>query len=311
MHSLSIYEISQIPEDLQMKSLKEDLPVISLYMFSMVGLNAEKLVTFLMSFAKSVENLSFNRFDTLNNSHLVYEAILSNFQCLTRLSIDFDQLPTNCAFYRNLDVSKKMRALFLSSIRLNNPIGLRGLVKTFPFVSNLGMAINRIENEMQAEDFQYMFKNWIHLRAFFLLTSGTDIINRGFFKKITTLHIDTYSLTVNWADVAKDSPKLTTLIIQTIPSTNRLDLESVLKSLNRLTVLELGYGFTVTEAELAIIQKYPANLRELRLLKYSWKIKQEPKDFLKKINLKIEVKLQETVPSNMSQVGSLFYIKAV
>lgn len=289
--TLSIYDAGRIPRNLQLETLKEQLAVESFNIIRAKCEDMEKFVEFIELFADCARNICIKKLEKTADSHLVFNAILQNFKHLHSMSIPFDQLPANRESYQDLEVNQEMESLVINSKHLDNPIGLRGIVETYPSVRNFSATFSTIGGEVGADDFQYLFDTWKNLEKFSLLLKTVDILNQGYLRNITTLHIMLYSAAVNWTAIASKSPKLSTLIIDLIPTRNQLNLESILLNLKHLTLLELGNGFHMTQRELSIIQEKEIELRELRILRSEWKINQAPEEIFLKLKLGLVITL--------------------
>ena len=286
LSNLTLIDNQRIPEDLKIIPMKPDLRINTLNLLLLRNMNFQRLIDFLMLLTNSVNYLSVIRVEKNLVSEMIFRAVLSNFKTLQGLAVDFDHFPTSASFYQTLDVNRTLKSLALSSKFLNNPAGFRGIFRTYPAVKNLSLSISTMSENMQAEDFEFMFEKLKELKSFYLVVPSSNYLIQGIFRNITSLIILNCNAPVNWAHVAESSPNLKRLNISTTPCTGMVNFSSVLTHLHKLNELELGEGFRMTTTHIKIIKEKAISLTSLKLLKTSWRIKAGPLEILRAYNIR-------------------------
>lgn len=309
LRHLTLIDSSNIPDDLQLLPLREELVMNSLSFLFVKEVNFNKFIDFLMLFVNSVKFLSIVKLEKTENSHKILEAILKNFKSLDGLAVDFDNFPTDPLFFQYLEVNRMLKHLAINSRDLNNSVGFRGIFRVHPFVEHLSISVTRIEEEMQAEDFNYMYDTLKKLHSFFLIVSSTGIINQGFFRNITALNIVNFSKAVDWQEIAQHSPNLNSLIITKLKNPKHFNLASVVTCLKNLSYLEIGDGFSMNQDEMEAIKKHGMKLKALKILKSSWKIEEVPGEMMRKLDIKdLQITLQSSAYENVCCYSNTLFI---
>jgi hypothetical protein len=114
-------------------------------------ITADDIIAFLMLFDGKVEDLDV-RFKNVENSHLIYIAILQNFDNLTSCRIETDNLPKGFLFYDSLKINKSLTNLIISAENVISPACSNGLLRKFPNIENIQVEINNMGPEVNAEE---------------------------------------------------------------------------------------------------------------------------------------------------------------
>lgn len=310
--TLTLIECRRLPEDLQLvRTFRPELMIHTLNFLFVQNIDVDKFIEFLMLFVNSVKFLTIIRVDKSLESHSIFESVLQNFTGLEGLAVDFDHFPTNEQFYRSLEVNNSLVSLALNCRILNNPFGFRGILSKYPSIRNLSVSINRITEEMTTEDFTFMYEKLKNLNYFYLVVHSSVELNREFFKAITSLNIVTFPVAIDWASFALSSPNLKTLIISNLPFPTILNFNSLIMSLKNLEQLEIGNGFTMTKSELKSIKKHGKNLKVVKCLQSSWKMKETPAQTMTNMKINgIQIHLQSTPYDNVSFYMNTFFFKS-
>lgn len=314
INNLTLIDSQKIPEDLKLMLMKPGLKINTMNFLFLKSMNYIKFIDFLMVFKDSVNFLSIIRVESNENSQNLFKAVVRNFSSLHGLAVDFDQFPTEGSFYSGMEVNTRLKNMALNSKLLNNPDGLRGIVRVYPAVEQLSLSITRIGSLMQAGDFENMFANLKQLKTFFLVMASAEYLKYGYFKNITSLNLVDCPEVVDWAKIAEKNPNLKTLIISRISNSpnNLINYKNILVNLRNLKHLELGIGFSVTQAQIKMIKKKAPGLKILKILKSSWKIKAEPSEILRKHDIKnLQIILQSKSYENVSHYSNTFFFKCV
>lgn len=310
--TLTLIDSSRLPEDLQLiRTFRPELMIHTLNFLFVKNIDVDKFIEFLLLFVNSVKFLTVIRVDKTLEPHRIFESVLQNFTGLEGLAVDFDHFPTNEQFYRGLEVNNRLDSLALNCRILNNPFGFRGIFSKYPSISNLSVSISRITEEMTTEDFTFMYEKLKKLKYFYLVVHSSVDLNQEFFKAMTSLNIVTFPVAVDWASIARSSPNLKTLIISSLPYPNILDFNSLIISLKNLEQLEIGNGFTMTKSHMKIIKKHGKNLKDVKCLKSSWKMKETPAQMMTNMKIQgIQMHLQSTPYDNVSFYLNTFFFKS-
>lgn len=312
LSNLTLIECSNILENLDLsKSLRPELTIHTINFMFLKSMSAFRFIDFLMLFVNSVKYLTIIRVQKNLNSHLIFEAVLQNFTNLEGLAVDFDHFPTNEHFYLNLNVNNALQSLAINSRVLNNPLGFRGIFHTYQSIKNLSISLSVITEEMKADDFQYMYDTLKSLRSFYLVLHSSSNLNKGFFKNITSLNIVTLTSPVDWVKLARTSPNLKLLIISKSFNSAFLDFKSLTLSLSKLEHLEIGEGFSINKLEMNIIRHQCKNLKVLKLLTSSWKMKKTPAEVMRNMNIDgIQVVLQSVPYEDVAFHLNTFFFRS-
>lgn len=309
LRDLTLIDVRNIPLDLQMSPLKEGFKLNSLGFLFLKNINVAKFIQFLMLFVSKIKCLTIVKIERTIGVQLIFETVLSKFRELSGLAVAFDFFPREEEFYRRLEPNHKLKSLALNCSPLINPVGFRGVMKAYPSIQALSLSITSIGPNMKPEDFKFVYDTLKKLQKFFLVVSTSTDLNRGLFKKITSLNITVYTVKINWAEFAQQNPNLSSLTISKISSLKLFNFESLITNLKKLSSLEIGEGFTLTKAELKVIREKANYLQNFKMLQSSWKVKETPQEAMKSIE-GLRITLQSSIMENVSFYANTFFFKS-
>lgn len=309
LRDLTLIDVGNIPNDLQLAPLNEDLKLNSLGFLFLKDVDVTKFIEFLLLFVSKVRCLTIVKIERTRGSHLIFETILTQFRNLSGLAVAFDHFPRDELFYRRLVPNHTLKSLALNCSPLNNPVGFRGVIKAYPSIQALSMSITSVGPNMKAEDFTFMYETFTKLQKFFLVVATSLDLTRGFFKNITSLNITIYAVKVDWVEFARQNPNLSSLTISNISNLKLFSFDSIISNLKNLTSLEIGDGFAFTKGELKIVQEKGKKLKDLKLLKSSWKVKETREEVTKKSD-GLHITLQGSTMESVSFYGNTFFFKS-
>jgi hypothetical protein len=308
LRDLTLIDVGNIPIELELAPLKGELKLNSLGFLFLKNLNVAKFIEFLMLFVGKLKCLTIVKIERTPGSQLIFETVLKKFQGLSGLAVAFDHFPKEEEFYRFIEPNHTLKSLALNCSPLNNPVGFRGVIKAYPSLQALSISITSMTN-MTAGDFTFMYDTLKKLQKFFLVVSNSRDLNRGFFKKITSLNVTICTDNIDWAEFSRHNPNLNSLIISKISNPKHFNFLSALTNLKNLSSLELGEGFTFTDAEMKIIKEKGKSLKDFKMLQSSWKVEKTTEEVMKTIE-GLHIKLQASAMESVSFYGNTFFFKS-